>query len=161
MEDYFSHIYGKDYKLFVDYLERINRAFDYGYLEGQKCADENRTAYYNPDHAKSLETVRDIVAEGLELIKSHYNSDIRVQTVAARVLEVHAKYVLLIADAFIKKALGDDEGAEALFKVAAEKMGEHDAEFESFYDHALTFYSWRWISRTRRKVTEPVMIIDN
>ena len=161
LEDYFSHIYGKDWRLFLDYLEKINRAFDQEYLEGQKCTDENRTNYYNPEHAKSLETVRDIVAEGMELIKSHYNSDVRVQTVAARVLEVHAKYLPLIADAFIKKALGEDEEAEALFNVAKEKMGEYDAEFESFYDHTLVFYSWRWISRTRRKVTEPVLVIDN
>jgi hypothetical protein len=161
LEDYFSHLYGKDYKLFIDYLEKVNRAFDYAYLEGEKCADESRTAYYNPEHAKSLETVKDIVAEGMELIKSHYNSDVRVQTVAVRLLELHARYLPLIADTFIKKALGEDEEAEELFNVAKEKMGEYDAEFEPFYDHALTFYCWRWISRTRRKVTEPVLVIDN
>ena len=85
----------------------------------------------------------------------------RVQTVAVRLLEVHSKYIPLIADCFIKKSLGEDEEAEALFKVAAEEMGKYDMEFEAFYDHALIFYTWRWISRTRRKVTEPVLVIDN
>ena len=161
LEDFFSHVYGKDWKLFLEYLEKLNEAFDFAYIEGKKCTDEKRTAYYNPEHAKDLERVKEIVAEGRELIKSHYNSDVRVQTVAVRLLEVHAEYVPLIADCFIKKSLGEDEEAEALFKVAAEKMGKYDMEFEAFYDHALTFYTWRWISRTRRKVTEPVLVIDN
>ena len=161
LEDYFSHIYGKDWKTFYDYFERINEAFDYRYVEGECSTDDGRTAYYNPEHAKSLERVKDIIAEGRELIKSHYNSDVRVQTVCARILELHADYLLLIADAFIKKALGEDEESEELFRMAAEEIGKREQEFEKYYDHALAFYTWRWISRTRRKISEPVLVIDN
>ena len=160
-EDYLSHIYGEDWKKFYDYLDRISKAFDFAYIESERSISSVKTAHYDPERVKSLETVKDIVAEGAELIRSHYNSDIRVQTVAVRLLELHAEYILLIADAFIKKALGEDEAAEECFLKAAEQIGKRECEFEPFYDHTLVFYSWTPIAHSRQKNEEPIIALGN
>jgi len=160
-EDYLSHVYGEDWKQFYDYLDRLGRAFDFAYMEGECGIDDNKTAHYDPSRVKSLESVKTIVAEGRELIKAHYNSPVRVQTVAVRLLEMHAEYVLLIADAFIKKALGEDEEAEELIWAAAEEIGKREIEFEPYYDHTLAFYSWTPIAHSREKIDEPIIALGN
>ncbi len=160
-EDYLSHIYGEDWKKFYDYLDRIGKAFDFAYVEGECGIDDTKTAYYNPERVKALESVKTIVAEGRELIKSHFNSDVRVQTVAVRLLDLHAEYILHIADAFIKKALGEDEEAEKIFIKAAEEVGKREIEFEPFYDHTLVFYSWDPVAHSRGKVEEPIIALGN
>ena len=160
-EDYLSHIYGEDWKEFYDYLEKLGKAFNFSYMEGEMGIDERRTPHYNPDHLKSLEEVAAIVKEGRELIKSHYNSDVRVRTVASRILEMHADYVLLIAEAFKKKAVGEDEEAERLFNTARIEAGKREIEFEPYYDHTLAFYSFAPISRSRKKEEEPIIALGN
>ena len=158
-EDYLYHLYGEEWKEFYSYLEKIRVAFDFPYVEGERAIDERRTAYYDPERAKSLEAIKDILAEGKELIKSHYNSTARVRTVAVRLLEFHAEYLALIIDAFVKKALGEDEEAKVLFKVAADEAGKREREFEPFYDHTLAFYSWAPIARSKRKTEDPVIVL--
>jgi len=160
-EDYLSHVYGEDWKKFYDYLDRLGKTFDFAYMEGECGIDDKKTAHYNPEHVKSLESVKGIVEEGRELIKAHYTSPIRVQTVAVRLLEMHAEYILLIADAFIKKALGDDEAAEKLIWAAADEIGKREIDFEPYYDHTLAFYSWTPIARSREKIDEPIIALAN
>ena len=160
-EDYLSHIYGEDWQKFYGYLDEIRETFDFAYVEGERSIDERKTAYYDPERVARLEKVKTILKDGGELIKSHYNSDVRVQTVAVRLLEMHAEYLLLIADAFIKKALGEDEEAKALFKAAADEIGKREIEFEPFYDHTLAFYSWGPIARSKQKEAEPIIALGN
>ena len=160
-EDYLSHIYGEDWQKFYGYLDEIRETFDFAYVEGERSIDERKTAYYDPERVARLEKVKTILKDGGELINSHYNSDVRVQTVAVRLLEMHAEYLLLIADAFIKKALGEDEEAKALFKAAADEIGKREIEFEPFYDHTLAFYSWGPIARSKQKEEEPIIALGN
>ena len=160
-EDYLSHVYGEDWRRFYDYLEKLGGAFGFAYMEGECGADENKTPHYNPEHVKSLERVGSIVEEGRELIKEHYTSPIRVQTVAVRLLEMHAEYALLIVEAFKKKAVGKDEEAKALFEVARIEAGKREIEFEPFYDHTLIFYGFERIVRSKSKSDEPIIALAN
>ena len=75
--------------------------------------------------------------EGRELINEHYNSDYRVRTVSVRLLEFHALYSELFADALIEKALGHDEAAMALKEKMKAEVGKYEAYFERYYDHGL------------------------
>ena len=141
-EDYFSHAYGKDWKKFYEYLTELSEVLDFKYIEGKKSADPERGIYYAPDEIKLLERVPEVTAKGMELIKEHYNSDVRVQTVSARLLELHAEYCNSLAKALIPKALGDDDGAKALFEEFRLEYGKREAEFQPFFDHTLIIYSF-------------------
>ena len=150
-EEYFSCAFGEDWKQFRDYLAELGEAFDFGYMEGEKSADPKRSAYYNPEHVKSLQTVRSITEKGRALIKAHYNMPYRPQTVSVRLLEVHAEYADLLADALIPKALGDDEEANRLLQICKVESGKKEVYFETCFDHMLAFYSMERIFNTKTK----------
>jgi hypothetical protein len=156
VEDYFSHAFGKDWRLFRDYLERLGDAFDHKYMERKLSIDPEASPMFNPAHVESLKSVYDIVKDGEELIKSHYNSIYRVQTVSVRILEKHAKFAKLVADALIPKAQGKDEEADALFAIIKDEMGKEELAIERWYDHTLAMKALDVIFKTRTKVTEAV-----
>ena len=150
-EEYFSCAFGKDWKQFYGYLEELGNAFDFRYLEGQLSADPERSLYYNPAHAQSLAKVDAITRHGLELIRSHYNMPYRVQTASVRLLEMHAKYARLLAEALIPKAQGNDEEADRLYAVLKSEAGKQEVYFQTCYDHGLAFYSLETVFQRRTK----------
>ncbi len=135
--DYFKTAFGDAWRQFYTYLEKLDKVFDYRYMIGRRSANSKVGTYYNPDMAKQLEKVDLVVEEGLELIKSHYNSERRVGTVSVRLLEYHAEYVKLLARCYIAKAKGDDKGAEKALDHLSERMGRHEVTIERYYDHCL------------------------
>ena len=141
---------------FRDYLAKLGDAFNHKFMERKLSADPEASPLFNPAHVESLKKVYDIVEEGKELIKSHYNSKYRVQTVSVRILEKHAKYAKLLADALIKKAEGHDDEADALFAVIKEEMGKEELSIERWYDHSLAMTSLNMLFSVRTKVTEEV-----
>ena len=152
-EDYFSHAFGKDYKLFYDYLKRIEEKIPFDYVGGGR---PNR--HYDPSMREQILSVKEITKEGRELIKAHYNSDIRIQTVSVRLLEIHADMVDNLADALAEKCLGNDEKATELYDKMRVEIGKHEAEFELLYDHVI------WTSSLRNAVfskptKEPTLLI--
>ncbi|MBE6597486.1 MAG: DUF4838 domain-containing protein [Ruminococcaceae bacterium] len=153
-EEYFSCAFGEDWRDFRDYLDTLGRTFDNKYLEGQASSDINRSPYYNPDHVEDLKRVREITAKGRELIEAHYNMPYRIQTASVRILERHAKFAELFADALIPKALGDDDRADELRYKMASEMGKEEAYMERCYDHGLAFYA---INRIFSKKTQSII----
>ncbi|MBO5101378.1 MAG: hypothetical protein J6C39_02495, partial [Clostridia bacterium] len=159
-EDYLSNIYGEDWRDFYNYLDKLGSAFNFNYLEGEFSADEERSPYYNPAHAKTLESIPEIIAEGRKLIKSHYNSKRRVQTVSVRLLEHHADYAEKLAYALVPKALGDDEEAMRRYEELRLDAGSREIAFERYYDHTLAFYSLGPVFR-RKTSGEPIITLGN
>ncbi len=142
LEDYFSHAYGEDWKLFHEYLTELSRVLDFKYLEGKKSCDPEIGIYYAPSEVKLLEKVPAVCEKGLELIKEHYNSDFRLQTVSVRLLELHAELCSALSKALIEKALGNDDKAKQLYEEWRIKFGKREAEFQPFFDHTLIIYSF-------------------
>jgi len=155
-EDYFSTAFGEDWRAFRDYLDRLGHAFGVAYMERKAPKDPEISPVFDPEHAKSIEKAYGIVDEGMELIKSHYNSKYRIQTVSVRILEKHAKYAKLVADALIPKAMGKDDEADELFRVIQDEMGKEELSIERWYDHTLAMRSLNMIFSIRSKVTEEV-----
>ena len=142
-EDYFSCAFGEDWKEFYDYLDELGRTFDHGYMCGQKNKKAGVSGFYNPDKVADFKRVPEITARGMELIKSHYNSDYRVRTVSVRLLEYHAEFASLLAEAMIPKCQGDDAGAWAKYEILKDKMGAHEQAIEMYYDHCLAMNALR------------------
>ena len=136
-EDYFSNAFGEDWKLFYDYLDELGNCFDYAYMCCKKSSDTRRSGFYNPEKVADFKRVPEITAKGLELIKEHYNSDYRLRTISVRLLEYHAEFANLLAEAMIPKCQGDDDGAKEKFDVLVDRMGVHEQTIEMYYDHCL------------------------
>ena len=131
-EDYFSCAFGKDYKLFYGYLAKIGETIPFAYLSGSY---ENR--HCAPEMHSRILSLKDVIAEGRELIRSHYNFDERVRTRSVRLLEMHADFCDLFADALAEKCLGNDDAANALYEKFRIAVGKREAEFELLYDHSV------------------------
>ena len=134
LEDYFSHAYGKDWKLFRDYLIDIADAVDYRFTTRKLSVNPEISPYYNPDIVSSLRRVPEIVARGRALIEEHKNSDVRLQTVSTRLLGYHADFVEKYAEALEYKAVGNDEKSTALFYEFMDMMGKYEPEIQRYYD---------------------------
>ena len=134
-EDFFSHAFGKNWKSLEGYLTELSDTFDVAYMMRRKSADPEISPFYNPEHAKDLARVKEITARGRKLIRENYNSDMRVQTVAVRLLEHHADYVDMLADAMAEKALGNDDSAKEIFDKTMDMMAKKEIEIERYYDY--------------------------
>ena len=116
LEDYYFHAYGENWRQFADYLEELGDAIGFAYLEGKESVDEVRGKYYNPERARKLRGVPEIVRKGREIIAENYNFPIRVRTASVRLLEYHAEYAELLAKALAFKADGTDAEASKIMK---------------------------------------------
>jgi len=138
-EDYYSFAYGKDWKKFYDYLNRIADIIDVRYMEAALSANSAVSPYYNPAFAESLSQLDAVLAEGKALIEEHYNSEYRVQTVSVRLLEYHQELCAKLAVCLQYKAKGDDENAKKAFVEFRSSFGKHETAIERYFDHALYF----------------------
>ena len=160
-EEYLSCAFGEDWRLFRNYLESLNEAFDFKFISGQASVNPDIHNYYNPEMHKRLLGAEDILNRGLELIKAHYNFDERVRTVSVRLLEMHAKYCSLLAKALALKALARDEEALKAFDDMRHTAGQWEAEYQTFYDHSLVMYSIEPIFKQFAKSDVPIYRLDN
>ena len=133
-EDYFSHAFGKDWKLFYDYLMELAEAIDYKLMVRRNSSNPEISPYYNPAQVENLKRVPEIVAKGRRLIEEHFNSDIRVQTVATRLLSYHATFVEGLAKAMEYKVVGNDTAASDEFNGMMRALGAAEPYFERYFD---------------------------
>jgi len=151
LEDYYSHIYGEEWQDFRDYLNALSESLPFEMLEVGLLLmtpggeEEKRAMLTRPEYTESLSRVREITNRGRELIKSHYNSPVRVQTVSVRLLEKHAELCDMLADALIERTKDNLEGALELFHKARVEFGKCEREIERYFDHFLCFDSLRTI----------------
>lgn len=145
LEDYFSHVYGPDWKQAKQYLERITNAFDPVFMFGRNSADITQGEYYNPGHAKNLEKVKEITAEARAFIKTHLSMPTRPQTVTWRLLLLHTEWCERFAEVLIEVCLGHREHAMELFDRFRLDLGKHDVETERYFDMGLAFHSLKYI----------------
>lgn len=141
LEDYFYVAYGEAWRDIYDYLERLGKAFDFEFIEQEKSLDYSVSKFYNPPHAEQIRTVPSITAEGVRIIKENYNSPYRVRTFSIRLLEMHAEYANLFAEALAYKALGADKSAWEKYFEFRDEIGKREAEFALVYDHGLAMES--------------------
>ena len=159
-EEYFSCAFGEDWRKFYDYLEKLGEAFGFDYLSGDRNRKKNISDLYDPSWVPSLKKVYGIVKEGRKLIEEHYNSEYRVRTVSVRLLEFHALYSEMLADALIEKAVGNDEAAAQLLRKMRDVVGKYELQFERYYDQYMMFYRLNGIEKlpTKKSADEIVIV---
>jgi len=149
MEDYFSHAYGEDWRDFRDYLKELSEALPFSVLSKDEAA-KRPMKYYAPELAERIRRIREITKKGRELIKAHYNSEVRVRTVSVRLLEHHAAFCDLLSDLMVEKVLGDDEAADRCYETLRIEFGKHEVEILPYYDQFNHFGAIRGINRLKK-----------
>ncbi len=155
-EDYFSHIYGKDWKDALGYLEKMSAAFDFGYMEGEKSENLDISTYYKPSQQKKLEMVAEIAAEGRSIADKHLKMPTRPQTVSWRLLKKHTEYCEGIASFMIEKCKGHNILALEKYKEFFASFGKYEIELERYYDQYLACYSYfRFMKLANKLILQP------
>ena len=137
VEDYFSHIYGEDWKQALAYFEKLEKAFDYPYMAGEASADKAVGKYYDPAMAQQLRTVTELVKEGEALGKAHLLMPTRPQTISWRLLLRHCEYAVGVAETMALLAENKEPEADKYGRAFCEAFGAHEFELERYYDHYL------------------------
>ena len=137
VEDYFSHIYGKDWKQAKTILQQISNAFDYNYMEGKHSKNPDISDFYDPERAPQLASVTDLCSQLRIMAKKHLKMPTRPQTVSWRLLLRHAEYCELWGQILWNKAMGFNFKAQELAKEFCSEFGKYELEIERYYDHSL------------------------
>ena len=134
LADYFSHFYGKDWKIVRTYLESITNAFDHKYMSALKSADRAKGIFYNPAHAKNLAQVKELAATMRAVISEHKLLPTRPQSIAWRLLLRHTEFCERFAEVLIEKCKGHNKYALELFTAFEKDFGKYDHELERWLD---------------------------
>ena len=137
LEDYFSHIYGSDWKQAYEVLKAISDTFDFAYMEGVRSKDKRISTYYDPERVPQLEKLFELAARERALANKHLRMPNRPQTVSWRLLIRHAEMVEWFAKIMICKAKGQNYKAIELAKQYEREFGKYEFEIERYYDHCL------------------------
>jgi hypothetical protein len=152
LADYYSHIYGPDWKKARAYLDKITEAFDPMFMWGKKSADPKLGEFYNPAQAEKLEQVKEITAEAREFIKTHLAMPTRPQTVSWRLLLRHTEWCDRIAEVIIEVCKGHKKYAKEMFLKFAEDFGKYEYEMERYFDFGLSIHGLDYIVKNVPKV---------
>ena len=139
--DYFSHLYGADWKVVKKYLEDITDAFDYRYMCGLKGIDKTKGDFYNPAIAEKLANVKELAAQMREVIAAHPLLPTRPQSIAWRILLRHTEFCEGLAKIMSEKCIGHTKYALELFEKFKYDFGKYDIEMERLLDFPLCFTS--------------------
>ncbi len=153
-EDYFPYAYGEDWRLFYSYLDELGRTFDFAFMEGTEPKHPEISSFYDPKHAEVLEKkIPELVKRGRELILKNYDSECRVQTVSARLLEFHCELTEGLAEVMAFKARGLDREANGAYNRLRIECGKREIYFERYYDHHLAFFAYSTVMDNKTNIT--------
>ncbi len=150
--DYFSHIYGDDWKEAESLLARMTNAFDFAYMEGTKSKNRAVSLYYDPERAPKLMAISELCTEEKALAAKHTVCPTRPQTISWRLLDFHAEYCKLLSEILVEKAMGRNFRAVELANTFFDKMGAYEIQWERYYDHGLACRVVEHIIRKPQKV---------
>ncbi len=137
LKDYFSYTYGKDWKDAFDYLSKAEELLPYSFLTGEASKDESISKYYDPSMISNIAALKELSEKGLELSLKHRICETRPQTIAWRLLELHAKLLEIIIEPLTQKVLGNNDEANVLITKALMNFGKLEFFSERYYDHYL------------------------
>ncbi len=152
IEDYFSHLYGKDWKQVKAYMDGISEAFGEKYMAGEDSSDESKGTHYNPGRAAYLAKVPELAANARALAKKHLTMPTRPQTVAYRLLNRHAEYCERLADVFTAKCKGYDKLAVEKMQQFMADFGKYDYELERYMDFGLAMRTLEVVANQMPKI---------
>lgn len=152
LEDYYSHIYGEDWRMVLNYMQNISSAFDFKFMAGEASKDLSVSKYYDPSQVAALCNVKEYTQQCRELLKEHLSMPTRSQTVSWRLLEKHTEFCDGFASVMIEKCQGRNSLAYKVAQEFFDKFGKYEVEIERYYDHSMASKSLLRMVRTTKKI---------
>ena len=152
-EDYFKTAFGKPYKKILELLHAMAEAVPYGYSD-LKEAGRRPNGFYDPRMLPRLQSVHGLAAELRQVIREHYNSPLRLQTVSVRLLETYLEIVEGITRAFEHKCVGEDRAAWDVYEAVRLSMGKKEGALVPYYDHFHFMNSFYYYFYEKNNTTE-------
>ena len=147
-EDYFKHAYGEGWELARDYLKAVDEHMPQTYMEA-KHTSRIPNNFYNPAMEEKLLALVPVAKEFAAKLDAYKNMPVRVQTVAMRLLKLHAEYVQGLAQAMALKSLGKDEEAKDAALSFFAEFGKNEVAWERYYDHMLMVHAMNVIFNSK------------
>ena len=152
-EDYFKHAYGEGWQLALEYLKAVDEHMPQTYMEA-KHTSRIPNNFYKPEMEEKLLSLIPVAKEFAAKLDAYKNMPIRVQTVAMRLLKLHAEYVQGLAQAMALKSLGKDaEAKDAALSFFAE-FGKNEVAWERYYDHMLMVHAMNVIFNSKSSMDQ-------
>ena len=148
--EYFSYIYGEDYIRFIEYFDKINEVFPYAEMTtNSPDGGMKKMLEASPERVAAMDRIVEILDEGKKLVAEHYDSEMRVRTVSARLLEWHIKYIEGIAPVIREKLVGNDDESMRAFEQFQFEFGKNEPYIQPYFDHLLNFSGLMHLFRIR------------
>ena len=152
-EDYFRHAYGEGWQVALEYLKAVDEHMPQTYMEA-KHTSRIPNNFYKPEMEEKLLSLVPVAKEFAAKLDAYKNMPIRVQTVAMRLLKLHAEYVQGLAQAMALKSLGKDaEAKDAALSFFAE-FGKNEVAWERYYDHMLMVHAMNVIFNSKSSMDQ-------
>ena len=148
-EEYFSAAFGDDWRKVCDYLEKLSETSDFLFLAGHNSSDPERDGHYNPSLVPRFKKIPGIVDEFLPVIEKNLDTPKRCRYVSWNLLEWHAKFIKMYANAAALKANGEDVPAFEAFEEIVNTMAPLDLLRHDSYDHFAGMAAIRSIFKLR------------
>ena len=147
-EDYFKHAYGEGWQLALEYLKAVDEHMPQTYMEA-KHTSRIPNNFYKPEMEEKLLSLIPVAKEFAAKLDAYKNMPIRVQTVAMRLLKLHAEYVQGLAQAMALKSLGKDAEAKDAALAFFAEFGKNEVAWERYYDHMLMVHAMNVIFNSK------------
>ena len=145
MADYFSHIYGPDWKEVADYLQQVSNILDFGYISGEKSADRSVSSHYDPARAPELASIKTLAEKGRAIAAAHRAMPTRPQTVSMRLLSRHADFIEGLAEFLEAAAIGNTAESLTILDAFRIRFGQYEVELERYFDHFIAFRAYKML----------------
>lgn len=133
-EDYFSHAYGENWRVALDYLQSVSECFSFGYLSGRFGNVTRDKNFFNPTQGEKAEKVKPLCDAFASIITKNKNQPHRASSVAWRLLDIHRAFVCGIAEVIKCCAIGDDAGAFEAQQRMMLDFSEREVGIERYFD---------------------------
>jgi hypothetical protein len=110
--------------------------------------------FYKPEMEEKLLALVPLAKEFEQKLDAYKNMPIRVQTVAMRLLKLHAQYVQGLAQAMALKSLGKDSDAKDAALAFFAEFGKNEVAWERYYDHMLCAHALNSIFNTKSEYAQ-------
>ncbi len=154
-EDYFSHAFGENYKDFLCLFQKIEKAIDMAYMEGElgtAVAPKKSGAFYNPALADTLQGACALADEALALVAASRPRAELVQIASLRLVELFAEYLRGLGHFLALKARGEDEQAQKQSEALRVAFGRHEPELMRYFDQNQNFRFIERIAQNQRVI---------
>ncbi len=152
VEDYFSHVYGKDWKEVYACLQKVSTAFDFAFMSGEATRDASVSNFFDPERVTRFDDIREYGQALRALASKHMEMPTRPQTVSWRLLNLSTEFFEGIAAFMKERCVGHDELALKLENDFLASFGKHEQAIERYYDQCNAAKSLHAIVRKPRVV---------